>query len=77
MKVTRNPITITLENKKEAEVMWHMLRASPLKPLIDYVKKYDSIPKQYDAIKFDMWIDFDAVYQPTIYKSKKTKKEGK
>jgi len=70
MKVERpecrfKPITIILETREEANLIWHLLNNSVNKPLKDYAEELgrESFTINY-TVKTRMWVTLDKKYSP-------------
>jgi len=58
-KIFYRPVTITLETKEEADVLWHILNCSGRKSFEDYCKEED-IPANVDSIHSTLWQKLNA-----------------
>lgn len=67
MKVTRNktfsPITIVLETKEEAEMLWHLTNCGLGMTLSAYMKECDE-PVKFRSLKDDLWHDINEEFTP-------------
>lgn len=72
MKVTKNnfvPIVIVIENKAEADVLWHTLNVNSdtvYNEIKSISPSFKMAKRVYQQVHFDLFSLFDDYYQPDV-----------